>query len=452
MLKKHETEDEGRSGVDLNSMTDELLLKIFDCVDFKTKHNSIPLVCQRWSVIANSNDLWDAVSVDPTDEFTVVGRLVNQSKVFQWCSRPLVRVKELKLSNIGLDCDDFTPVGMGALFGICNVGLVRLEIHATRDLLMDLSSLLCLINIEHLSVSCIDPDPHNPFHGQDVQCISGLRKLVSLTLDINLVLVPGDLTTLQKLTSFAVNGTGSIALIMPDELSGLQSLERLTVKEPLWPEAPQVVYELTSLRSLHIEGQPQYSHNLGLSSGVTRMVGLEHLGIVAHRLQRAPEEIGEMSFLRDLDLSRNNFDERLPVNVMLPVMRLTRLESLNLSDCGFKRIPRVLSSLVSLHLLDLSGNPFVEISDALCNMHNLRVLLLKSCGLESVPRALCNIPRLEHIDLSNNNITGVENVKELVLGEDLRSLVLRQDRWTPELVKAACNIARIWGIRNPIVS
>lgn len=242
--------------------------------------------------------------MDPSEEHAVTGRSLNQSKLFQWCSRPQVCVKYLRLSNFGLDWDDCTPVGMGALFGICNFALVELRIHATRDLLQDLSSLLCLINIECLEVSCIDPDPHNPFHGQDVRCIAGLRKLRSLTLDINLVLVPGDLTRLERLTSFSAVGTGSIALILPNELAGLYHLEELSIKEPLWPEVPHVLYELTSLRKLHIEGQPRYSHNLSLAAGVTKMMGLEHLGIVAHRLQRVPEELGEMLFLRDLDLSR----------------------------------------------------------------------------------------------------------------------------------------------------
>lgn len=213
-------------------------------------------------------------------------------------------MKDLRLSSIGLDWDNFTPVGMGALFGICNVALEKLSIHATRDLLQDLSSLMCLINIEHLTVSCIDPDPHNPFHGQDVQCISGLVKLASLVLDINLVLVPGEFTCLQKLTSFTVGGTGSIPLILPEELAGLAMLKELMIREPLWPEVPHVLHKLTSLRKLHIEGQPRYSHNLTLSSGMTEMVSLEHLGIVAHRLPRAPEEIGELHFLQDLDLSR----------------------------------------------------------------------------------------------------------------------------------------------------
>lgn len=72
------------------------------------------------------------------------------------------------------------------------------------------------------------------------------------------------------------------------------------------------------------------------------MTNLERLGIVAHQLQKAPEEVGDMVFLKDLDLSSNHFDERLPTEVVFPFRKLTRLEKLNLSNCGLTQLPSIL--------------------------------------------------------------------------------------------------------------
>lgn len=134
--------------------------------------------------------------------------------------------------------------------------------------------------------------------------VAGLRNLESLMLDINLVLVPRQFRALQKLRTFSVSGTGRVTLTIPDDLSSLPALEELKVSEPLWPDIPPAVYSLTALKSLVVEGHHQYSHHLSMSSMITKMGSLRRFGIVAHRLQRAPEEVGEMVFLEELDLSR----------------------------------------------------------------------------------------------------------------------------------------------------
>ena len=146
------------------------------------------MVCRRWAQISKSTELWSVVIVDPCEEHSVSDLPVKQSKVFRWCSQQHVSIRNLELRSLGLDFDDFTAVGMGALFGICNAGLVSLDIHASRELLRDLSSLLCLINVEHLSITCVDPDPHSPFHGADVECISGVAGVCFLFFAFFLVL------------------------------------------------------------------------------------------------------------------------------------------------------------------------------------------------------------------------------------------------------------------------
>lgn len=236
-----------------------------------SRHNIIPLVCRRWSSIVRNNELWDEVTVVPSEERVICEAPISQSKVFRWCSQAHVRpvIKTLKLTGLGSEHDDFTPVGLGALFGICCSALTRLELKATRNLLSDLSCLLCCFNLKDLSLICIDPDPLFPFHVSDVQCIAGLPRLEHLIFDLNLVSIPVELSQLQKLKSLTVSGTGNVSLIFPSSLSSLMQLEELIVKKPMWGSVPNVVYHLPKLSVLEIRGHPLFSHNLRFCSAAS---------------------------------------------------------------------------------------------------------------------------------------------------------------------------------------
>jgi len=439
--------------MELNSLTDEILIKIFVCLDFKTRHNRIPLVCLRWANLVRSNELWHEVLVVPHEESGFCGGTVSQSKVFRWCNQPHVRpfIGSLKLMGLGAEHDDFTAVGLGALFGICCSALTKLEVQATRLLLSDLTSLLCCFSLTDLALVCIDPDPLNPFHPSDIQCVSGLRQLQNLIFDLNLVVVPGDLSQLKNLRRLSVCGTGSTMLAMSFQLSALTHLEELVVKNPLWAEVPDAVYSLPNLKSFEIRGHPLLAHNLGFCPAAAQMHQLERLGIIAHQLQKAPNEIGDMIFLKQLDLSLNNFDECLPPDVMFPFKKLIRLESLDISHCGLKHLPISLRSLVNLEELNLSGNRFESMNNVLADCLHLKRLIMRGCGLEAVPLQISDIPYLEHLDISNNPVTSVEGLRELLSKERLVALVFCQEKWNAELVGSACRMARIWGKHEPIV-
>lgn len=179
------------------------------------RHNIIPLVCVRWSNLVKSNELWHDVWVVPKEESNICQSPVSQTKIFRWCNRPHVRpfIRNLNLVGLGSENDDFTAVGLGALFGICCAALKKLELHATRALLSDLTCLLCFHDIEELVLTCVDPDPIHPFHGPDVQCIAGLRGLKKLIFDLNLVLVPGKKPWIEPFFHALFRGTESTAKV-----------------------------------------------------------------------------------------------------------------------------------------------------------------------------------------------------------------------------------------------
>ena len=80
-----------------------------------------------------------------------------------------------------------------------------------------------------------------------------------------------------------------------------------------------------------------------------------------------------------------------------------KLKELSLTDCGLKTIPHALSSLVSLQLVNISGNPGIkELPQFLKTFKGLKHLDASNCGLMEFPAVVCDIPSLLHLNLDKN--------------------------------------------------
>ncbi|TVU29273.1 hypothetical protein EJB05_20833, partial [Eragrostis curvula] len=145
--------------------------------------------------------------------------------------------------------------------------------------------------------------------------------------------------------------------------------------------------------------------------------------------------IGNLTFLRTLNLSTNSFSGRLS-----PLSRLGRLEILDLSNNSLQdTIPGALTNWSNLRILDLSMNSLAgenafrgqvphslgnlqqlirlnlshnnlhgDIPSTLGNLQNLGILDLSHNNLDSgIPSNLGNAQSLWHLDLSDNNILGI---------------------------------------------
>jgi Leucine-rich repeat (LRR) protein/predicted Ser/Thr protein kinase len=151
-----------------------------------------------------------------------------------------------------------------------------------------------------------------------------------------------------------------------------------------------------------------------------RVVGL-HLSGFGLKGSIAPH-IGNLSFLRSLQLQNNQFIGKLPTQIV----NLFRLRVLNIS---FNSIEGVLhsniSQLTQLQTLDLMANKITgSVPEELSNLKNLQVLKLGGNRLYgSIPPAIGNLSSLTTLNLGTNNLTGIipsdfgrlQNLKELDL-------------------------------------
>lgn len=153
-----------------------------------------------------------------------------------------------------------------------------------------------------------------------------------------------------------------------------------------------------------------------------RVVALELPGL---RLSgQISPSVGNLTFLKTLDLSSNSFSGLLP-----PLNRLQRLQVLDLSINSLQdTIPDALANCSNLAKLNLSYNSLVgEIPHKLGFLSNLEVLWLSSNNLiGTIPPTFSNLTRVESLSLAINQLEGsipdglgkLSNMNWLTLGKN----------------------------------
>ncbi|KAG2300030.1 hypothetical protein Bca52824_036502 [Brassica carinata] len=115
--------------------------------------------------------------------------------------------------------------------------------------------------------------------------------------------------------------------------------------------------------------------------------------------------IGNLSFLRSLNLADNSFTSTIPREVGM----LSRLQYLNMSSNLLQgRIPPSLSNCSTLSTLDLSSNQIGhEVPSELGSLSKLAILYLNSNNLTGkFPSSLGNLTSLQKLDLAYNYMEG----------------------------------------------
>jgi hypothetical protein len=118
---------------------------------------------------------------------------------------------------------------------------------------------------------------------------------------------------------------------------------------------PPEIGQLTNLRELDLSG-----------------VG----GACNNRIKELPPEIGQLSNLQTLDLSWNFNLTKLPQEIG----QLSKLRILDLSINRIEELPPEIGYLTNLQELDLNSNPIAKLPPELCSLPNLQVNPPELCG------------------------------------------------------------------------
>ncbi len=128
------------------------------------------------------------------------------------------------------------------------------------------------------------------------------------------------------------------------ELDMLKGIERLSFKACLINALPEVIGELTQLKELDLS----YTQIKYLPESICELTNLEILNLRFTNIQRLPENIGDLEKLIILDLSRTKI-EYLPTSIE----NLKNLEVLDLGNTPIKMLPFNIDKLISLKILSL---------------------------------------------------------------------------------------------------
>ena len=161
---------------------------------------------------------------------------------------------------------------------------------------------------------------------------------------------------------------------------------------------------------------------------VYTLKNLETLNLEYNFLESIPDEVAQLSFLKDLNLSNNNltaFPEiilslsnlniiKLNTNeiplIPVSIVDLSNLKELHLSYNRLTAIPPEIAGLKNLEMLELSNNQLENVPAGIGTLTSLAGLYLGGNGISQLPPDLADLKSLINLYLSNNNFTSVPDL------------------------------------------
>ncbi|KAH9781748.1 ADP-ribosyl cyclase/cyclic ADP-ribose hydrolase [Citrus sinensis] len=299
--------------------------------------------------------------------------------------KPLNKLKVMKLSHSQhlIKTPDFT--GVPNLEELILEGCTRLhEIHPS----LVLHKKVITLNLKYCTSLTTLPD--NVFmKSLKTLVLSGCSKLMKF---------PENLRSMEDLSELFLDGTSITEVSSSIELlTGLQLLNLSDCKDLV--RLPSRINGLKSLKTLCLSGCSELEN---VPENMEKIESLEELDISGTAIRQPPSSIFLMKNLKELSFrgckgppSSTSCSWRFPFNLMLPSLSgLCSLTKLDLSDCNIQEgaIPRDIGNLSSLEELYLSKNSFVSLPATISLLFKLEELELEDCKrLQSLPQLPPNI-------------------------------------------------------------
>ncbi len=312
-----------------------------------------------------------------------------------------------------------------------------------------------------------------------------LKSLKNLTLSYNkLSSLPDSIGNLKSLQELLLHGNQLTAL--PDTIGNLESLTRLWLQDNKLTKLPKTLLNLSKLGMLEIKNNPLSKDSIKIWEKLMKQTGrfgditneekkaladlekeigqpipkkkylsfhpfgfvienghVTELGIDNKGLSKVPDSIGNLKWLKLLNLGWNGELKALPETIgnldLLEVLdiwasKLTtlpetigNLKSLKDLDVGWNRItliPESIGDLESLESLSLAHNIVLKVlPDSIGNLKSLQELRLEGNFLNNLPESIGDLSNLKTLTLKNSTLPKLPksfeslNLKKLVLGE-----------------------------------
>lgn len=242
-----------------------------------------------------------------------------------------------------------------------------------------------LTSLEAIDISYFNTNGLALYHVKFPISFKKLTSLKSLRLTSNkLWKIPKEVTTLTRLEEldFSFNNLKEL----PPTLKNLTNLKILNIELNSFEKFPEVITSLNSLKELYIGGNnfPKIPESIG------KLKSLEILkfapGWVKYgNLEKLPSSIGNLIFLRELDISFNRL----------------------------KELPESIGNLKTLEKLRLAFNPIDKLPDSFMNLSALKTLDIAQTQINRFPLKENRLDSLETIRVKRdykNDLDGLQNL------------------------------------------
>ncbi|KAL9156977.1 hypothetical protein ABFS82_09G116100 [Erythranthe guttata] len=154
--------------------------------------------------------------------------------------------------------------------------------------------------------------------------------------------------------------------------------------------SPLLVSQVEKYRSLFFTGELYDPH---FCDGLT---SVRLLSLKGRCFGGIPKEIGKLIHLRWLYLSSSHF---MAKDALKSICKLYNLQFLLVEMCDLTEIPHEIGNLTKLKELNLSSNRLIEeLPESMCNLRELESLNIKSCeGLVRLPQGIHRLVNLKHL-------------------------------------------------------
>jgi Leucine-rich repeat (LRR) protein len=178
---------------------------------------------------------------------------------------------------------------------------------------------------------------------------------------------------------------------VPDEVWEHAGVTALILADNGLTEISERIGELQWLRTLDL------GHNLlaGLPTAMGRLTGLsDFLYLHDNRLESLPPSMEELQRLRYLNISENRF-------AVFPesICSMSRLVELRATDNQIYLLPDSIGKLSRLRELHLRNNRLTGLPPAISQLSELRLIDLRGNPIDELPDSILELPKLEKLDL-----------------------------------------------------